>query len=73
MIDSKAEARQNAPLVRIEGNALRGAPSDDEIRHHAYKLYELRGRMEGCAVEDWLTAERHLTARKNRANKVIFR
>jgi hypothetical protein len=83
VIDSKAEAQQNPPSVRgkmiyssterFEGNEAPGAPSDDEIRHHAYKLYELRGRTQGYDLEDWFAAEHYLTARKNRANKVIFR
>lgn len=83
MIDSEAEGRQNPPSVRgktvypstecFEGKPVPSVVSADEIRNHAYQLYELRGRTEGRALEDWLTAERYLRARKNRANKVLFR
>ena len=45
--------------------------SDDEIRIYAHELYQRRGGAEDRAVEDWLSAESHLAARKNRANKVI--
>ena len=80
MIDSKAEALQTSslldktaypPVERFEGES--STVLDDEIRNHAYLLYELRGRTEGHAVEDWLIAEGYLRARRNRANKVIFR
>jgi DUF2934 family protein len=47
--------------------------SEEAIRIHAYELYERRGRSHGYAVEDWLTAEAHLMARKNHANKKLFR
>lgn len=83
MIDSRAEVLHNSPSVRaktvssstdrFEGTPVAGAVSDDEIRDHAYKLYELRGHTEGHALEDWFAAERYLSARKNRANKVILR
>ena len=83
MIVSKAKVLQNSSSVRakpvssstdrFEDKPVSGAVSHDEIRDHAYKLYELRGRTEGYALEDWFAAERYLSARKNRANKVIFR
>lgn len=57
----------------IQGQSVTASVSDDDIRAQAYQLYERRGRAEGHAVEDWLAAERYLRARKNRANKVIFR
>ena len=28
-----------------------------EIRHRAYNLYELRGRVNGFALDDWLQAQ----------------
>jgi len=45
--------------------------SEEEVRIHAYLLYERRGGSEDHAVEDWLTAEAHVWARRNRANKAI--
>jgi len=47
------------------------AVSDEQIRIHAYELYQRRGGTEDRAVEDWLSAEASLAARKNRANKMI--
>lgn len=84
MVDSKAGVRQSFMLGhaktafpskadRSEEWPVFDSVSDDEIRNHAYQLYELRGRTEGHALEDWVTAERYLKARRNRANKVIFR
>ena len=35
-------------------------PSRDEIARLAYLLYERRGRREGDAIDDWLSAEREL-------------
>lgn len=45
--------------------------ADEEIRTYAFGLYQRRGGIEDRAVEDWLSAEAYLAARKNRANKVI--
>jgi Protein of unknown function (DUF2934) len=83
VIDSKAGVRQNSPSVHVqtasastagfEREPVPSAVSDDEIRNHAYQLYERRGRTEGRVLEDWLAAEGYLRSRKNRANKVIFR
>ena len=33
------------------------APADAEIATRAYALWEARGRVGGCAEEDWLAAE----------------
>lgn len=57
--------RQNAALPKAT------AATDQQIRAYAYGLYLDRGGVEGHAVEDWLLAESYLSARKNRANKVI--
>ena len=52
--------------------------SAEEIRAHAYQLYqrrlcERRRLSEDRSVDDWLTAEAHLKARKNRASKTTAR
>ena len=54
-----------------ETDHLSAGVSEDAIRTHAYELYERRGRSQGHAVEDWLTAEAHLMARKNRVDKKL--
>ena len=83
MTGSRARVPPNFTLVqatvssrsahRLAGESVSSVVSDDEVRNEAYRLYERRGRAEGHAVEDWLTAEHDLRARKNRANKMIFR
>jgi|KBSMisStaDraftv2_1062788.scaffolds.fasta_scaffold457679_2 hypothetical protein len=35
-------------------------PADAEIATLAYALWEARGRLDGCAEEDWLAAETSL-------------
>jgi hypothetical protein len=70
-------SKQAQPLATLGISAQTGisnAVSEDEVRIHAYQLYERRlsehrGGSEDRSVEDWLTAEAHLNARKNRANK----
>jgi hypothetical protein len=34
----------------------------DEIARYAYRLFEERGRVHGHALDDWLAAERALSA-----------
>jgi hypothetical protein len=36
-------------------------PSADEIARLAYHFYETRGRQDGRAIDDWLSAEQELT------------
>jgi len=55
-----------------------GAVSADEVRIHAFQLYERRlserrRLLVDRSVDDWLTAEGHLRARKNRANETAVR
>lgn len=38
----------------------RTSPTQDEIAHLAFSLYEARGRQDGHHVEDWLRAEQEL-------------
>lgn len=33
------------------------AEVEEQIRQRAYQMYEERGRLDGNAMEDWLTAE----------------
>jgi len=37
---------------------------EEEIRRRAYELYELRGREDGFAEEDWTRAEREVRDRR---------
>jgi len=38
----------------------RERPSQGEIARLAYDFYEMRGRRDGHAIDDWLSAEREL-------------
>ena len=40
---------------------------ENQIRQHAYELYEARGREDGHDLEDWLRAEEEITAKSERA------
>ena len=74
--NASSTSAQAQPLAKPETSGTGGQSStvpEDEIRIHAYQLYKRRGGSEDHAVEDWLMAEAHLTARKNRANKTIAR
>ena len=76
-----SRSRQAQPLQTPAIAATTGvsAPaSEDEVRIHAYELYqrglsEHRRSSEDRSVEDWLTAESDLNARKNRANKTTVK
>lgn len=46
------------------------AKLQDEIAKVAYGLYERRGRIHGCAAEDWAEAERIVMARYAKAKEV---
>jgi DUF2934 family protein len=39
---------------------------EENVRSRAYELYEVRGRMDGRAEEDWLQAEGEVTGNNER-------
>jgi hypothetical protein len=43
--------------------------TEEAIRERAYELYERRGRVDGHAVEDWLTAEAELLLKSTIASE----
>ena len=49
-------AKRPMPVTTSSGNL------EEEIRRRAYELYELRGREDGYAEEDWTRAEREVLA-----------
>jgi hypothetical protein len=52
------------------GRAKAGpAVTHEEIARYAYRLFEERGRVPGHALDDWLAAERALSAELNREEK----
>lgn len=78
MIDSKVRVGQPPvsspparPLAKSEAVPMPksgpvSAVLEQEVRLAAYELYERRGGTPDHAVEDWLTAEAHLTGGRSR-------
>ncbi len=46
------------------------ADLEAQIRRRAYELYELRGRLDGCELEDWLEAEQEIAGGTTLAHAV---
>jgi NADPH:quinone reductase-like Zn-dependent oxidoreductase len=59
MSSSRAEAARRRSHGKI---VLRVASREDEIRSRTYELYLARGAQPGRELQDWLEAERELTA-----------
>jgi len=45
------------------------APSEQEIATRAYEIFLSRGATDGADLDDWLQAERELTAKMNETPK----
>ena len=58
---NKKAATNGAPQTATA--ATNGAPNRDAIAHRAYELYVARGRVAGHELEDWMQAERELSAK----------
>jgi hypothetical protein len=39
---------------------------EEEVRRHAYELYDERGRQDGHALDDWLQAEAEITGKNSK-------
>ena len=64
MIATKSSIRL-APSSQPESLIKDNAPiafADSVVQARAYELYELRGRVDGCAEQDWYQAETDLRA-----------
>jgi len=61
-------ANQFGTAASSSKSARHAQPSFDDLHAHiatrAYELYVQRGCREGCAVEDWLDAEREIVSRE---------
>jgi len=61
-------SNQAGATTPISKPAKHAQPSFDELYAHiairAYELYMQRGCREGCAVDDWLDAEREILSRE---------
>ena len=60
-VKTAVTAPQSAPTVAVSGEAV-VAVSEVEIARRAFEVYCARGGQPGSALEDWLQAERELTA-----------
>ena len=45
------------PALLTKGDAAITTHDEENVRARAYELYEVRGRIDGHAEEDWLQAE----------------
>ncbi len=54
---------------RHEADAAETEAITEQIRQLAYHLFESRGGADGRDVDDWLAAERELTAHKRAVDK----
>jgi hypothetical protein len=66
MIDPKINIRSKSALSAQVNNAGI-ALSDCAVQTRAYELWELRGRTDGRAEQDWYQAENDLRARSQQA------
>ena len=54
------------PELLTKRDAASTAPDEENVRARAYELYEVRGRIDGHAEEDWLQAEGEVTGNNER-------
>jgi hypothetical protein len=67
VIDPKINIRPKSPLAAQVNNNAGIALADSAVQTRAYELYELRGRTDGRAEQDWYQAENDLRARSPQA------
>lgn len=67
MIDPKINIRSKSALSAQVNNNAGIALADSAVQTRAYELYELRGRTDGRAEQDWYQAENDLRARSQQA------
>jgi len=60
----KTTTTKNVVAMR-RSTSERGNPSSTEIAKRAFEIYCERGGLDGYDVQDWLQAERELTAMAN--------
>ena len=67
MIDPKINIRSKSALSAQVNNNAGIALADSAVPTRAYELYELRGRTDGRAEQDWYQAENDLRTRSQQA------
>jgi hypothetical protein len=70
VIDPKINIRSKPTLSAQSESLVKGyaaiAIADTAVQSRAYELYELRGRSDGHAQQDWYQAESDLKARSKK-------
>ena len=67
MIDPKINVRSKSAISAQVNNNAGIALADSAVQTRAYELYELGGRIDGRAEQDWYQAENDLRARSQQA------
>ena len=67
MIDPKINISSKPAFSAQVNNNADIALADSAVQTRAYELYELRGRIDGRAVQDWCQAENDLRAHSQQA------
>jgi len=67
VIDPKINIRSKSALSAQVNNNAGIALADSAVPTRAYELYELRGRTDGRAEQDWCQAENDLRAHSQQA------
>jgi hypothetical protein len=55
---------KNVASPQAGGQVVLKRPTDEEIAHRAYEIYEREGRQPGRELENWLAAEAELSGTK---------
>jgi hypothetical protein len=66
-MDPKINMRSKSALSAPVNNHASIALADSAVQTRAYELYELGGRIDGRAEQDWCQAENDLRAHSQRA------
>ena len=67
MIDPKINVRSKSAISAQVNNHAGIALADSAVQTRAYELYELGGRIDGRAEQDWCQAENDLRAHSQQA------
>jgi len=67
VIDPKINIRSKSAISAQVNNNAGMVLADSAVQTRAYELYELHGRIDGRAEQDWYQAENDLRARSQQA------
>ena len=67
MIDPKINIRSKSAISARVNNNAGIILAESAVQTRAYELYELHGRIDGRAEQDWYQAENDLRARSQQA------